>query len=76
MLYFLQIYTMFLKLPNFYGKMFTIKKNGGYLYYNNIIKTLEIMGCGCKNKKPVAKPVTQSSNQTTTQQTTQNNNGK
>ena len=57
--------------------MFTIKKNGGYLYYNNIIKTLEIMGCGCKNKKPVAKPVTQSSNQTTTQQTTQNdNNGK
>ena len=31
MLYFLQIYTKILKLPNFYGEMFTIKKNEGYL---------------------------------------------
>ncbi len=30
------------------------------------------MGCGCKNKKPVAKPVNESS---TTQSTTQTNNG-
>jgi hypothetical protein len=56
------------------GKCLQLKKIEDIYNIITLQKTLEIMGCGCKNKKPVAKPVTQSSNQTTTQQTTQNNN--
>jgi len=41
--------------------------------YNIIVKFL-IMGCGCKKKKPVLKPVNQSNTQTTNTQTSNTGN--